>query len=121
VAGAKRKRSFLDKLPWRPSGHDMWSLEVAMGLLREVIAADDEFGECGGAAAAAGVVVVSGWEGREEELEAARKIADAGKKLMKALMESNRLADESGALDVEVQQVLRLFDSEYKTQESPDS
>ena len=84
----KRKRAVGGDGGYKGGGScdDVSSLRVAVRLLREVFAADKEFelSQCGGVAAAA-VVVVSGWEGQETALEAARAAADEGEALLAKL------------------------------------
>ena len=69
------------------NGENARSLAVAVGLLRQVLAADEDedrderFDDA--------VVVVSGWEGREEALASARDALEAGEAILAKAGETN--------------------------------
>ena len=65
-------------------GEDVRSLGVAVGLLRQVLAADEDHDRDGNGDGGFddAVVFVSGWEGREEALASARDALEAGEAIL---------------------------------------
>ena len=86
-SGTKRKRDSDEDGSSEGTGShdDAWSLRVAVRLLKEGIASRDDLATAGEDEPALGALTVSGWEGREEDLAAAKAAADEGEALLAAL------------------------------------